>query len=74
MAGTRAGGLKCAAKNKAKDPLFYVKIGSKGGKLGRTVGFIDNPELAKTAGAIGGSLSKRGKILIDGKYYPKEKS
>ena len=39
MAGTKAGGQKAAAKNLAKDPNFYAKIGSKGGKNGHTGGF-----------------------------------
>ena len=39
MAGTKAGGQKAAAKNKARDPEFYAKIGRKGGMLGRTGGF-----------------------------------
>lgn len=61
MAGTKAGGLKAAAKNKAKDPDFYAKIGAKGGKLGRTGGFAANPELARSAGAKGGRISRRRK-------------
>lgn len=32
MGGSREGGLKAAAKNRAKDPDFYTKIGEKGGK------------------------------------------
>ena len=61
MAGTKAGGLKAAAKNKAKDPNFYAKIGAKGGKLGRTGGFAANPDLARIAGAKGGRISRRRK-------------
>ncbi len=61
MAGTKAGGLKAAAKNKAKDPNFYAKIGAKGGRLGRTGGFAANPELARIAGAKGGRISRRRK-------------
>ena len=30
MAGTKAGGLKAAQKNLARDPDFYAKIGRKG--------------------------------------------
>ena len=37
MAGTKAGGLKAAQKNLARDPDFYAKIGRKGGKNGRTL-------------------------------------
>ena len=61
MAGTKAGGIKAAAKNKAKDPNFYAKIGAKGGRLGRTGGFAANPELARIAGRKGGLVSRRRK-------------
>lgn len=61
MAGTKAGGQKAAAKNLAKDPNFYAKIGAKGGKNGRTGGFAANPELARIAGAKGGRISRRKK-------------
>ena len=66
MAGTRAGGLKAAAKNKSKyGKDFYTRIGKKGGRNGRTGGFYNNPELARHAGQkggkIGGLKSKRGK-------------
>lgn len=64
MAGTRNGGLKAAAKNLAKDPSFYAKIGAKGGKNGRTGGFAANPELARIAGAKGGRISRRKKAAI----------
>lgn len=61
MAGTKAGGLKAKAKNLAKDPNFYAKIGAKGGKVGTTGGFAANPALARIAGAKGGRISRRGK-------------
>ncbi len=61
MAGTKAGGLKAAAKNKAKDPNFYAKIGAKGGRAGNTGGFAANPELARVAGRKGGQISRRRK-------------
>ena len=64
MAGTKAGGLKAAAKNKAKDPDFYAKIGRKGGQNGRTGGFAANPELARIAGAKGGRISRRRKATV----------
>ena len=51
MAGTKAGGLKAAKKNLARDPNFYAKIGAKGGKNGKTGGFAANPALARIAGA-----------------------
>lgn len=61
MAGTKAGGLKAKAKNLAKDPNFYARIGAKGGKNGTTGGFAANPELARIAGAKGGRISRRTK-------------
>ena len=61
MAGTKAGGLKAAQKNLARDPDFYAKIGRKGGKNGRTGGFAANPALARIAGAKGGRISRRTK-------------
>jgi len=61
MAGTKAGGKLAAQKNLAKDPMFYAKIGAKGGRNGRTGGFAANPELARIAGAKGGRISRRKK-------------
>ena len=61
MAGTKAGGLKAAKKNLARDPNFYAKIGRKGGKNGKTGGFAANPALARIAGAKGGKISRRKK-------------
>ena len=61
MAGTKAGGLRAAATNKAKyGDDFYQNIGRKGGQNGHTGGFAANPELAKLAGAKGGRKSRRG--------------
>ena len=65
MAGTKAGGLKAAQKNLAKDPSFYAKIGAKGGRNGHTGGFAANPELARVAGAKGGRISRRTKKTDD---------
>ena len=60
MSGTKAGGQLAAKTNKQKyGSEFYAKIGSKGGKLGRTGGFFANRELAKLAGAKGGRISRR---------------
>jgi len=62
MAGTKIGGMKAAATNKAKHGSdFYAKIGAKGGKNGHTGGFAANPELARVAGARGGRISRRTK-------------
>ena len=62
MAGTIPGGRKAAATNKAKyGKDFYARIGSMGGKLGRTGGFYANRELARIAGAKGGRISRRTK-------------
>lgn len=62
MAGTKAGGVKAAQKNLARDPDFYAKIGRKGGRNGRTGGFAANPQLARIAGAKGGRISRRRKV------------
>ncbi len=62
MAGTKEGGRKAAARNKAKyGSDFYAKIGAAGGKKGKTGGFYANRELARTAGAKGGRISRRTK-------------
>lgn len=62
MAGTKAGGKKAAATNKAKYGRdFYAEIGRKGGRNGNTGGFAANPALAKIAGRKGGQISRRGK-------------
>jgi len=65
MAGTKKGGMKAAATNKAKHGSdFYAKIGAKGGRNGHTGGFAANPQLARIAGAKGGRISRRGKKLV----------
>lgn len=62
MAGTRKGGVKASQTNMEKYGRdFYRIIGARGGRNGHTGGFASNPELAKQAGAKGGSASKRGK-------------
>lgn len=68
MRGTKAGGLKAAKTNKklhGKD--FYKKIGQKGGlKTGIAKGFaLMTPERRKLCGAIGGHISRRGKVKHD---------
>lgn len=63
MAGTAAGGAKAAATNKRLyGPDYYKRIGQLGGKLGRTGGFYDR-ELARRAGKIGGTVSRRTKKI-----------
>lgn len=70
MAGTKAGGLKAAAKNLSKDPDFYRKIGGKGGRNGKTGGYgayiqcncniIKYPHhKAQCSGVKGGTISRR---------------
>ncbi len=63
MAGTKKGGQKAAATNKARHGSdFYAKIGRKGGQVkGTKGGFAANPELARIAGAKGGRISRRRK-------------
>lgn len=63
MAGTKAGGSKAAAKNKANNPNFYSDIGRRGGsaKTDKPKGFATNPELARIAGKKGGEISRRPK-------------
>ena len=62
MPGTHAGGIKAAKANLMKDPNFYAKIGKKGGSVftDKAKGFAANPTLAKRAGRLGGSKTKRG--------------
>lgn len=61
MAGTKAGGVKAALKNKEKYGAdFYARIGAIGGRRGRTGGFYANRELARAAGRKGGLKSRRG--------------
>lgn len=60
MSGNQGGGKKAAATNRrlyGED--YYQKLGALGGKVGRTGGFYVNRELARTAGAKGGAISKR---------------
>lgn len=62
MAGTKAGGQKAAKTTIERHGLdFYKRIGSMGGKNGHTGGFAANRELARTAGAKGGRISRRRK-------------
>lgn len=70
MVGTKAGGAKAAATNKAKyGEGFYARIGAIGGRLGTTGGFactakdadgLTGRDRARIAGTIGGMVSRRG--------------
>ena len=61
MAGTKEGGKKAAATNKAKyGDDFYREMGRIGGRKGHTGGFASNPALAREAGRLGGLISRRG--------------
>ncbi len=71
MAGTKMGGQKAAATNKAKYGRdFYAAIGAKGGQKGKTGGFASDKkgqdgltgrERARMAGSKGGRISRRSK-------------
>lgn len=72
MTGTRAGGLKTAQKNIAKNPDFYHQIGGIGGKNGNTGGFaseivgrdgLTGPQRASKVGSIGGTISRRNEKI-----------
>lgn len=70
MAGNRLGAQKAVRKILEKDPDFYRRIGSTGGKRSTNGGFaclevgkdgLTGAERAKVAGAKGGRISRRGK-------------
>lgn len=66
MAGTKAGGKKCAATNKRKyGENWYAKIGKKGGLTPTTApkGFAANKQLAKQAGRKGGLISSKAPTM-----------
>lgn len=75
MAGTKAGGEKAAATNKAKHGSdFYAKIGAKGGANGTTGGFAARIPCScdliegihakqQCAGKRGGMKSRRKKAV-----------
>lgn len=66
MSGTIEGGKAAAKTNKQRHGEdFYARIGAKGGAVtGVEKGFRANRELARIAGAKGGSISKRGKAKV----------
>lgn len=69
MAGTRNGGLKASANNKARyGEDFYKRIGKAGGKISKTGGFasdkigpdgLSGRERASSMGVKGGSISRK---------------
>lgn len=61
MAGTKLGGIHARDTNITKYGRdFYARIGAIGGRKGHTGGFYANRELARLAGGLGGSISRRG--------------
>lgn len=72
MAGTKAGGLKARDRNLARNPNHYKEIGRKGGQASNTGGFAANLELARTAGAKGGRISRRGPAKKTERYSPEK--
>lgn len=66
MSGTKEGARKAVAKILERDPEFFRRIGTAGGKNGKTGGFAANPALARIAGAKGGRISRRrARVVID---------
>lgn len=65
MAGTKAGGKKCAETNKTKyGKDWYARIGAKGGRNGHTGGFASmTPEQVRAAGRKGGLTSSKAPTL-----------
>lgn len=60
MSGTRAGGVRAAATNKLRyGPNYYRQLGKKGGEVSRGGGFAANSQLARTAGRMGGQVSRK---------------
>ena len=69
MSGNSEGGKKAARTNKRRyGSSFYINIGSKGGKKGKTGGFHymkeTDPERHRELSHVGGSRSRRGKRYI----------
>lgn len=58
----QSGGIQAAKLIKERlGEDFYRKIGKLGGTKSKGGGFTNNPELARIAGARGGSISRRGR-------------
>ena len=65
MPGTKVGGQKAAATNRARHGKdFYARIGAVGGGNSNTGGFAANRELAREAGRKGGMISRRRKSAV----------
>jgi len=67
MPGTSQGAKLAAQKNLAKDPDYYKKLGSRGGKAPTTKpkGFAANLERARIAGRKAGEIGRKGHRLIE---------
>ncbi len=66
MSGTQRGGQEAAKTNvKRHGKDFYARIGAMGGKKSRGGGFAANRDLARKAGALGGRISRRRKVVAD---------
>lgn len=62
-----SGGKLTAQKNLAKDPDYYRKLGSLGGKAPTITpkGFAANKDTARSAGFTGGRYSRKGHKLLE---------
>ena len=65
MSGSVQGGKLAAQKNLAKDPDYYRKLGAIGGRNGNSGGFAADKVRARTAGAAGGTYSRKGHKLLE---------
>lgn len=70
MSGTKLGASKAKEtilKRHGAD--FWTKIGAKGGKVSSTGGFFGDRDLARRAGKIGGTISRRGPGMSTVAHY-----
>ena len=62
MSGTKEGGKLAAETNRERyGANYYAELGRAGGRACGPKGFATNPELARIAGAKGGTISRRNK-------------
>lgn len=62
MSGTKEGGKLAAETNRERyGENYYAELGRVGGRACVPKGFAANPELARRAGAKGGTISRRNK-------------